>query len=190
MGPPRGHQALGAVGTEGEVGVRSRQLLGPGLGWQRLGQAALSASSLGLQGASWLHVGTDQPFASVSIGGCCQVWAVARDGSAFYRGSVSPSKPAGECRLSWRGGLSARLSAGRLLPALASRSRSEHVVKAACGPAAGTARVPRPRPCPAAGGGHFWVPCRSCPPGHRPVGPLLGWPRSAHSKVATPRRTA
>lgn len=63
-----------------------------------------------LQGASWLHVGTDQPFASVSIGGCCQVWAVARDGSAFYRGSVSPSKPAGECRLPCGGmGLSARL---------------------------------------------------------------------------------
>lgn len=42
-------------------------------------------------------MGTDQPFASVSIGACYQVWAVARDGSAFYRGSVSPSKPAGDC---------------------------------------------------------------------------------------------
>lgn len=50
-----------------------------------------------LQGSSWLHVGTDQPFASISIGACYQVWAVARDGSAFYRGSVSPSQPAGEC---------------------------------------------------------------------------------------------
>lgn len=49
-----------------------------------------------LQGSSWLHIGTDQPFASVSIGACYQVWAVARDGSAFYRGSVSPSQPAGE----------------------------------------------------------------------------------------------
>ncbi|XP_054574213.1 tectonin beta-propeller repeat-containing protein 1 isoform X1 [Eptesicus fuscus] len=57
----------------------------------------LGVSELNPAGASWLHVGTDQPFASVSIGGCCQVWAVARDGSAFYRGSVSPSKPAGDC---------------------------------------------------------------------------------------------
>lgn len=52
------------------------------------------------QGSSWLHVGTDQPFISISIGACCQVWAVARDGSAFYRGAVSSSQPAGECALS------------------------------------------------------------------------------------------
>ncbi|XP_022443443.1 tectonin beta-propeller repeat-containing protein 1 isoform X2 [Delphinapterus leucas] len=57
----------------------------------------LGVSELNPAGSSWLHVGTDQPFASVSIGGCYQVWAVARDGSAFYRGSVSPSKPAGDC---------------------------------------------------------------------------------------------
>lgn len=57
-----------------------------------------SPSPFPLQGSSWLHVGTDQPFASVSIGACYQVWAVARDGSAFYRGSVSPSQPAGEWR--------------------------------------------------------------------------------------------
>uniref|UniRef100_G1PER0 Tectonin beta-propeller repeat-containing protein 1 n=1 Tax=Myotis lucifugus TaxID=59463 RepID=G1PER0_MYOLU len=57
----------------------------------------VGVSELNPAGASWLHVGTDQPFASVSIGGYCQVWAVARDGSAFYRGSVSPSKPAGDC---------------------------------------------------------------------------------------------
>lgn len=48
------------------------------------------------QGTSWLHVGTDQPFISISIGAFYQVWAIARDGSAFYRGSVSPSKPAGK----------------------------------------------------------------------------------------------
>ncbi|XP_075035775.1 tectonin beta-propeller repeat-containing protein 1 isoform X1 [Mixophyes fleayi] len=48
-------------------------------------------------GSSWLHVGTDQPFVSVSVGGCLQVWAIARDGSAFYRGSVSSSQPAGDC---------------------------------------------------------------------------------------------
>ncbi|XP_023420946.1 tectonin beta-propeller repeat-containing protein 1 isoform X2 [Cavia porcellus] len=57
----------------------------------------LGVSELNPVGSSWLHIGTDQPFASVSIGACYQVWAVARDGSAFYRGSVSPSQPAGDC---------------------------------------------------------------------------------------------
>ncbi|MEQ2186448.1 hypothetical protein GOODEAATRI_028541, partial [Goodea atripinnis] len=49
------------------------------------------------QGSSWLHVGTDQPFKSISIGGANQVWAITRDGAVFYRGSVSPENPAGEC---------------------------------------------------------------------------------------------
>ncbi|XP_026543150.1 tectonin beta-propeller repeat-containing protein 1 [Notechis scutatus] len=48
-------------------------------------------------GTSWLHVGTDQPFVSVTIGMFYQVWAVAQDGSAFCRGSVSSKKPEGEC---------------------------------------------------------------------------------------------
>lgn len=48
------------------------------------------------QGSSWLHVGTDQPFKSISIGAASQVWAIARDGAAFYRGSVSPQNPAGQ----------------------------------------------------------------------------------------------
>uniref|UniRef100_A0A3P9L6E1 Tectonin beta-propeller repeat-containing protein 1 n=1 Tax=Oryzias latipes TaxID=8090 RepID=A0A3P9L6E1_ORYLA len=48
-------------------------------------------------GGSWLHVGTDQPFKSISIGGANQVWAIAKDGAVFYRGSVSPQNPAGEC---------------------------------------------------------------------------------------------
>nr|XP_061830301.1 tectonin beta-propeller repeat-containing protein 1-like isoform X3 [Nerophis lumbriciformis] len=48
-------------------------------------------------GTSWLHVGTDQPFKSISIGGANQVWAIAKDGAVFYRGSVSPHNPAGEC---------------------------------------------------------------------------------------------
>ncbi|XP_070617355.1 tectonin beta-propeller repeat-containing protein 1 [Erythrolamprus reginae] len=48
-------------------------------------------------GTSWLHVGTDQPFVSVTIGMFHQVWAVAQDGSAFCRGSVSSKKPEGEC---------------------------------------------------------------------------------------------
>uniref|UniRef100_A0A3Q2NRW5 Tectonin beta-propeller repeat-containing protein 1 n=1 Tax=Fundulus heteroclitus TaxID=8078 RepID=A0A3Q2NRW5_FUNHE len=48
-------------------------------------------------GSSWLHIGTDQPFKSISIGGANQVWAIAKDGAVFYRGSVSPQNPAGEC---------------------------------------------------------------------------------------------
>ncbi|KAM6913664.1 tectonin beta-propeller repeat-containing protein 1 isoform 2-T2 [Lycodopsis pacificus] len=48
-------------------------------------------------GSSWLHVGTDQPFKSISIGGANQVWAITKDGAVFYRGSVSPQNPAGEC---------------------------------------------------------------------------------------------
>ncbi|ERE74665.1 tectonin beta-propeller repeat-containing protein 1 [Cricetulus griseus] len=76
----RGHHiALWAVSDKGDVLCR------------------LGVSELNPAGSSWLHVGTDQPFASVSIGACYQVWAVARDGSAFYRGSVSPSQPAGDC---------------------------------------------------------------------------------------------
>uniref|UniRef100_H9G635 Tectonin beta-propeller repeat-containing protein 1 n=1 Tax=Anolis carolinensis TaxID=28377 RepID=H9G635_ANOCA len=47
-------------------------------------------------GSSWLHVGTDQPFLSVSIGSFHQVWAVAQDGSVFFRGSVSTKKPEGD----------------------------------------------------------------------------------------------
>ncbi|XP_016084950.1 tectonin beta-propeller repeat-containing protein 1-like [Sinocyclocheilus grahami] len=44
-------------------------------------------------GNSWLHVGTDQPFKSICIGGGHQVWAIARDGAVFYRGSVSAHNP-------------------------------------------------------------------------------------------------
>lgn len=51
------------------------------------------------QGSSWLHVGTDQPFKSISIGGANQVWAIAKDGAVFYRGSVSPQNPAGRLKL-------------------------------------------------------------------------------------------
>uniref|UniRef100_A0A8C3AT37 Tectonin beta-propeller repeat-containing protein 1 n=1 Tax=Cyclopterus lumpus TaxID=8103 RepID=A0A8C3AT37_CYCLU len=57
----------------------------------------LGASPQNPAGSSWLHVGTDQPFKSISIGGANQVWAIAKDGAVFYRGSVSPQSPAGEC---------------------------------------------------------------------------------------------
>lgn len=66
-----------------------------------------------------MHVGTDQPFTSVSIGACYQVWAVARDGSAFYRSSVSPSRPNGE--------------SPRLRRTLCARRRRRHVVTGARG---------------------------------------------------------
>lgn len=90
---PRGSLGLRALGAEVEVGLRSRPP------WGRAGdrrdRAALSVPPLP-QGFCWMHVGTDQPFTSVSIGACYQVWAVAKDGSAFYRSSVSPSRPNGE----------------------------------------------------------------------------------------------
>ncbi|XP_010770134.1 tectonin beta-propeller repeat-containing protein 1 isoform X1 [Notothenia coriiceps] len=57
----------------------------------------LGVSPQNPEGSSWLHVGTDQPFKSISIGGANQVWAIAKDGAVFYRGSVSPQNPAGEC---------------------------------------------------------------------------------------------
>lgn len=48
-------------------------------------------------GTSWLHIGTDQPFVSISVGGHYQVWGIARDGSTFYRGSVTPQNSTGDC---------------------------------------------------------------------------------------------
>uniref|UniRef100_A0A8C5E3T3 Tectonin beta-propeller repeat-containing protein 1 n=1 Tax=Gouania willdenowi TaxID=441366 RepID=A0A8C5E3T3_GOUWI len=60
----------------------------------------LGVTTLTPAGSSWLHVGTDQPFKSISIGSACQLWAIAKDGSAFYRGSVSKQSPAGQwCQL-------------------------------------------------------------------------------------------
>lgn len=58
--------------------------------------AGANPPTLLFQGSSWLHVGTDQPFKSISIGGASQVWAIARDGAVFYRGSVSQQNPAGK----------------------------------------------------------------------------------------------
>uniref|UniRef100_A0A8W4F9B4 Tectonin beta-propeller repeat-containing protein 1 n=1 Tax=Sus scrofa TaxID=9823 RepID=A0A8W4F9B4_PIG len=93
----------------------------------------LGVSELNPAGSSWLHVGTDQPFASVSIGACYQVWAVARDGSAFYRGSVSPSKPAGPGTfLSLSGSVTIRLH--RLESATASGGRWAGLGQLALGP--------------------------------------------------------
>lgn len=59
---------------------------------------SLTPACLISQGSSWLHVGTDQPFKSISIGGANQVWAIAKDGAVFYRGSVSPQNPAGQLK--------------------------------------------------------------------------------------------
>ena len=51
-----------------------------------------------LQGKSWIHVATnsDMPFKSVSVGGGYRVWAIAVDGSVWYRPGVTPHTPAGK----------------------------------------------------------------------------------------------
>uniref|UniRef100_A0A673KRV8 Tectonin beta-propeller repeat containing 1b n=1 Tax=Sinocyclocheilus rhinocerous TaxID=307959 RepID=A0A673KRV8_9TELE len=51
---------------------------------------------------TWVQYNTSvyniiRPFKSICIGGGHQVWAIARDGAVFYRGSVSAHNPAGEC---------------------------------------------------------------------------------------------
>ena len=42
-----------------------------------------------LQGTAWMHVPSDQPFQSITVGGSYRVWAIARDGSAFYRNGIT-----------------------------------------------------------------------------------------------------
>lgn len=159
-------------------------------------------SPLRPQGSSWLHVGTDQPFASVSIGGCHQVWAVARDGSAFYRGSVSPSQPAGECRLQeappgaatlwWGWGWSERgWSTGLLILSSAPRASPGST----CGPGAGgPAGSPEATPLPLGPGGGSsphpsWLrfPVCSLLAGQLVAGSLHVLPRTAPPTVATPQ---
>lgn len=51
-----------------------------------------------MQGKSWIHVATksDMPFKSVSVGGHYRVWAIAVDGSVWYRPGVAPHTPAGK----------------------------------------------------------------------------------------------
>ncbi|PSN44218.1 Tectonin beta-propeller repeat-containing protein [Blattella germanica] len=49
-----------------------------------------------IHGTSWEHVPSDQSLASISCGGDKQVWAVGRNGSAYWRFGISPSKPIGE----------------------------------------------------------------------------------------------
>uniref|UniRef100_A0A7N8Y6C4 Tectonin beta-propeller repeat-containing protein 1 n=1 Tax=Mastacembelus armatus TaxID=205130 RepID=A0A7N8Y6C4_9TELE len=57
------------------------------------------------QGTSWLHVGTDQPFKSISIGGANQVWIIAErvpgfpaetPGAVCHRLGVGPMQPKGQ----------------------------------------------------------------------------------------------
>ncbi|CAB1342371.1 unnamed protein product [Coregonus sp. 'balchen'] len=78
-------------------------------------------------GSSWLHVGTDQPFKSISIGGGHQVWAIARDRAVFYRGSVSASNPAGN--LWYRQGLTPSYPQGSAWELI-----SNNVTKVSVGP--------------------------------------------------------
>ncbi|XP_066293154.1 tectonin beta-propeller repeat-containing protein 1-like isoform X1 [Branchiostoma lanceolatum] len=49
------------------------------------------------QGVSWLHVPTDQPMSSVSVGGNNRVWVTAQDGSAFFRNGITQKEPQGTC---------------------------------------------------------------------------------------------
>lgn len=50
-------------------------------------------------GTSWIHIPTtlDMPFRSVSVGGKCRVWAIAKDGSVWYRAAVTLQTLAGFC---------------------------------------------------------------------------------------------
>ncbi|XP_070581282.1 tectonin beta-propeller repeat-containing protein 1-like isoform X2 [Ptychodera flava] len=48
-------------------------------------------------GTNWLHIPSDQPFQSISVGGNYRVWGIAKDGSAYLRNSVNPSNVAGDC---------------------------------------------------------------------------------------------
>ncbi|XP_077979887.1 tectonin beta-propeller repeat-containing protein 1-like [Glandiceps talaboti] len=49
------------------------------------------------QGRNWLHVPSDQPFQSISVGGNYRVWGIAKDGSAYLRNTVNPQNIAGDC---------------------------------------------------------------------------------------------
>ncbi|XP_045397278.1 tectonin beta-propeller repeat-containing protein 1 isoform X4 [Lemur catta] len=66
----------------------------------------LGVSALNPAGSSWLHVGTDQPFTSVSIGACYQrlkqvsvgqtsVYALDENGNLWCRQGITPSYPQG-----------------------------------------------------------------------------------------------
>lgn len=41
------------------------------------------------KGTNWIHIPTDQPLKSISVGGNYRIWAVGKDGSAFLRNNVS-----------------------------------------------------------------------------------------------------
>jgi hypothetical protein len=49
-----------------------------------------------VQGTSWEHVPSDQTLASVSCGAEKQVWAVGRNGSAYWRFGITSSNPIGK----------------------------------------------------------------------------------------------
>jgi hypothetical protein len=49
-----------------------------------------------VQGTSWEHVASDHTLASISCGADKQVWAVGRNGSAYWRFGITPSNPIGK----------------------------------------------------------------------------------------------
>ena len=48
------------------------------------------------QGTAWEHVPSDQTLASISCGADKQVWAIGRNGSAYWRFGIAPSNPIGK----------------------------------------------------------------------------------------------
>lgn len=49
-----------------------------------------------MKGTLWEHVPSDYPLASISVGPNRQVWAVGRNGSAYWRFGITESNPIGE----------------------------------------------------------------------------------------------
>ena len=52
-------------------------------------------SYLSLQGTSWVHIPTELPFTSISVGSKYRVWATATDGSVWVRHGTSADNPLG-----------------------------------------------------------------------------------------------
>ncbi|KAG0417671.1 hypothetical protein HPB47_005434, partial [Ixodes persulcatus] len=47
------------------------------------------------QGTSWVHVAAEQQFESISLGAGLRLWAVGRDGSAYFRNGITLNNPTG-----------------------------------------------------------------------------------------------
>ncbi|XP_071037435.1 tectonin beta-propeller repeat-containing protein 1 isoform X2 [Parasteatoda tepidariorum] len=56
----------------------------------------VGVSQNSLSGTNWVHVASEKPFRSISVGGEGAVWGIAIDGSAQLRHGVSASSPTGQ----------------------------------------------------------------------------------------------